>query len=161
LKQVILGQQQQAIQAAAIVETPLRVMPDQMYTLRIHVMGRNEPGQSTQQRPEVHGGQEMGLSRLTHGDIAVIEVRSILHQSYAYIVQRATVTIPAEGYVSEVTIPMQSLSNGPTGRRDRLHVFFMDERRHPLYEKPFAVEIFVSNHVKRGNEGHHVLTIPL
>jgi predicted N-acetyltransferase YhbS len=30
----------------------------------------------------------------------------------------------------------------------------------PLYEKPFVVEVFVSHHVKRGHEGHHVLTIP-
>ncbi len=157
LKQVLLGQQQQVIMAAAIVETPLRVLPDQMYTLRIHIIGRDEPGPTAQRRTE---GQEISLSGLSHGDIALIEVRSVLQQSYAYIVQRATVTVPAEGYVAEVTIPMQSLSSTPTGRRDRLHIFFMDEHHHPLYEKPFAVEIFVSQHVKRGNEGHNVLTIP-
>jgi serine/threonine protein kinase len=158
LKQVLLGQQQRLITAAAIVETPLRVLPNQMYTLRIHIMGRNEPGQAARKRAE---GQEMGLSGLSHGDTVLIEVRSVLQQSYAYIVQRASVTTPAEGYVAEVTIPMQPLSTAPTGRRDRLHIFFLNEHRHPLYEKPFAVEIFVSHHVKRGNEGHHVLTIPL
>jgi len=157
LKQVLLGQQQQVIMAAAIVETPLRVLPDQMYTLRIHVIGRDEPGPTAQRRTE---GQEISLSGLSHGDTALIEVRSVLQQSYAYIVQRATVTVPAEGYVAEVTIPMQSLSSTPAGRRHRLHIFFMDEHHHPLYEKPFAVEIFVSQHVKRGNEGHNVLTIP-
>ncbi len=160
LKQVLLGQQQQVIIAAAIVETPLRVLPDQMYTLRIHVIGRDERGPAAQRRTE---GQEIspgGLCVLSHGDTVLIEVRSVLQQSYAYIVQRATVAIPAEGYVAEVTIPMQSLSSTPAGRRDRLHIFFMDEHRHPLYEKPFAVEIFVSQHVKRGNEGHNVLTIP-
>lgn len=157
LKQVLLGQQQQVIMAAAIVETPLRVLPDQMYTLRIHVIGRDEPGVAAQRRTEK---QEISLSGLSHGDTVQIEVRSVLQQSYAYIVQRATVTIPAEGYVAEVTIPMQSLSSIPTGRRDRLHIFFMDEHHDPLYEKPFAVEIFVSQHVKRGSEGHNVLTIP-
>lgn len=157
LKQSLLGQQQQIILAAAIVETPLRVLPDQMYSLRIHVMGRNDLGQTGRSRP-AEGG--ISLSRMVHGDTVLIEVRSVLQQSYAYIVQRASVTIPAEGYVAEVTIPMQSLSTTPVGRRDRLHIFFLDEQRHPLYEKPFAVEIFVSHHVKRGDEGHHVLTIP-
>lgn len=70
-------------------------------------------------------------------------------------------TIPAQGHVAVVTIPMQSLTSAPTGRRDSSHIFFMDERRHPLYEKPFALEVFVSNHVKPGSEGHHVLAIPL
>ena len=157
LKQVLLGKQQQAILAAAIIETPLRVLPDQMYTLRIHIIGRDEPDTAARKRAD---GQELSLSRLVHGDTVLIEVRSVLQQSYAYIIQRASVTVPAEGYVAEVTIPMQPLSSTPTGRRDRLHIFFMNEHRQHLYEKPFAVEIFVSHHVKRGNEGHHVLTIP-
>ncbi|GAC1567555.1 MAG: hypothetical protein NVS3B14_13940 [Ktedonobacteraceae bacterium] len=157
LKHAVLGKQQHAISAAAIIETPLRVLPDQLYTIRLHVMGRDEAA------PLNHANRGVGdgLSALVHGDVALIEVRSVLHQSYAYVVQLATVTIPAEGYVAEVTIPMQPLSSSPTGRRDRLHISFLNEQRHPLYEKPFVLEIFVSNHVKRGSEGHHVLTIPV
>ena len=144
------------IAAAAIIETPLRVLPGQLYTIRMHVMGRNLVESSTQKQQG-----SGGLSALTHGDIAVVEVRSVLRESFAYVVQMATVTIPAEGYVAEVSIPMQPLSSTPTGRRDRLHIFFLNEQRHPLYEKPFVLEIFVSHHVKRGSEGHHVLTIPM
>lgn len=156
IKQAVLGQQQHVIAAAAIIETPLRVLPDQLYTIRMHVMGRNQAEPSTEKRKS-----SGGLSALAHGDVAVIEVRSVLQESYAYVVQMATVTIPAEGYVAEVSIPMQPLSSTPTGRRDRLHIFFLNEQRHPLYEKPFVLEIFVSHHVKRGSEGHHVLTIPM
>ena len=156
IKQAVLGQQQHVVAAAAIIETPLRVLPDQLYTIRVHIMGRNQGESST--KKQVSSG---GLSALVHGDTVMIEVRSVLHESYAYIVQMATVTVPAEGYVAEVSIPMQPLSSTPAGRRDRLHVFFLNEDRHPLYEKPFVLEIFVSHHVKRGTEGHHVLTIPV
>lgn len=156
IKQAVLGQQQHVVAAAAIIETPLRVLPDQLYTIRVHIMGRNQDESSTKQQ-ESSGG----LSVLMHGDTVMIEVRSVLQESYAYVVQMATVTVPAEGYVAEVSIPMQPLSSTPTGRRDRLHVFFLNEDRHPLYEKPFVLEIFVSHHVKRGSEGHHVLTIPV
>ena len=156
IKQVVLGQQQHVLAASAIIETPLRVLPDQLYTIRLHIMGRNRVESSTAKLQS-----SGGLSALVHGDVVIIEVRSVLQESYAYVVQTARVTIPAEGYVAEVSIPMQPLSNTPTGRRDRLHVFFLNEHRHPLYEKPFVLEIFVSHHVKRGSEGHHVLTIPL
>jgi hypothetical protein len=37
----------------------------------------------------------------------------------------------------------------------------MDENRHPLYEKPFVIEVFVSHLVQNGREGHNVLSIPL
>lgn len=159
-KQALLGEQQQLVTAAGIIETPLRVQPDQMFTLRIHVMGRNEPGNAIQRRANNGEAEEISLSRLVAGDTVQIEVRSALQQNLAFLVQRASVTIPVEGYVAEVTIPMRSLSSAPAGRRDRLHIVFMDESRQPLYEKPFAVEIFVSNHVKPGSEGHNVLTIP-
>lgn len=157
LKQMVLGQQQTALAAAAIIETPLRVLPDQLYMLRINIMGREEPDADAQGREE---GRALGLSGLAHGDTVLIEVRSVLQQSYAYIVQKATVSVPAEGYVAEVVIPMQPLSTTPIGRRDRLHIFFLNEHHHPLYERPFAVEVFVSHHVKRGEEGHYILTIP-
>ncbi|MGH2497287.1 MAG: protein kinase domain-containing protein [Ktedonobacteraceae bacterium] len=158
LKQAVLGEQQHVIAAAAIIETPMRVLPDQLYTIRLHVMGRDQVDSANEKRGNQRAG---GLSTLVHGDVALVEVRSVLQESYAYVVQMATVTIPAEGYVAEVTIPMQPLSSTPTGRRDRLHIFFLNEQRHPLYEKPFVLEIFVSHHVKRGSEGHHVLTIPI
>jgi len=156
VKQIVLGQQQHVVAAAAIIETPLRVLPDQLYTIRMHIMGRNQVESSTG-KPQGSGG----LSALVHGDVVRIEVRSVLQESYAYVVQIASVIIPAEGYVAEVSIPMQPLSSTPTGRRDRLHVFFLNEHRHQLYERPFVLEIFVSHHVKRGSEGHHVLTIPV
>jgi len=158
MKRAVLGQQQQTITVAAIVETPLRVPPDQVYTLRIYVVGRNDPGQGTRRSDE---NGELGLSKLVCGDSLLIEVRSVLQQSYAYLVQRASLTIPQEGYAAEVTIPLRSLSNAPSGRHDRLHISFKDEHHHLLYEKPFAVEVFVSHRVKPGNEGHNVLTIPL
>jgi hypothetical protein len=91
----------------------------------------------------------------------LIEVRSALYQSYAYIVQQALVTVPADGYVAEVMIPMRPLANGPSGRRDRLHIFFLNEQRQPLYDKPFVVELFISHLVQPGREGHNVLTLPI
>jgi len=158
LKQAILGKQEHVLTAAAIIETPMRVQPDQMYNIRMHIIGRNEPELPPGAK---RGSRPGGLSALVYGDTVSIEVRSVLQQSYAYIVQRATVTVPAEGYVAEVTIPMQPLSSTPVGRRDRLHIFFLDANRNQLYEKPFVVEVFVSQHVRRGQEGHHVLTIPV
>jgi hypothetical protein len=91
----------------------------------------------------------------------LIEVRSALYQNYAYIVQRALVTVPADGYVAEVTIPMRPLASGPSGRRDRLHIFFLNEQHQPLYDKPFVVELFISHLVQPGREGHNVLTLPI
>lgn len=158
LQRLILGQQQHTVMAAAIIETPLRVQPNQGYTLRLHIMGRDEPAPPPETQKSV---RPTGLSALVHGDTVLIEVRSALHHSYTYLVQQATVTVPAAGYAAEVTIPMQPLSSGPSGRRDRLHIFFLDEQRRPLYEKPFVVELFVSHLVQFGREGHHVLTIPI
>lgn len=155
LQQIVLGEQKHGIAAAAIIETPLRVQPQQTYTIRIQLMGRNIPllaGSST---------STSGLSALVEGGLVHIEVRSALYQNYAYVIQQAAVHIPAAGFAAEVTIPMKPLSGGPSGRRDRLHIFFMDEQRHPLYEKPFVFELFISNLVQPGREGHNVLTIPL
>ena len=84
----------------------------------------------------------------------------MLNQNDTSIMQQATVIIPAAGNVSEVTIPIQSLSNIPGGRRGCLHIFFFDKQHHPLYDKPFVIEVFVSFLVKRGHEGRQVLTIP-
>ncbi len=150
LRRFVLGQQQYNITAAALIETPLRVQPHQNYTMRIQIMGRD-----TSPNPGV------GLSGLVKGEPVHIEVRSALYHKYAYIVQQADVTLPGLGYAAAITIPLQPLSDGPSGRRERLHIHFMDEQRNPLYEKPFAVEIFISPLVHAGREGHNVLPIPL
>jgi len=160
LKQIqrfVLGQQRHTTTAAAIIETPLRVQPNQEYAIRLHLIGRDEITSPPEARNDV---QPTGLSALIHGEQVFVEVRSALHQNFAYIVQQASVRIPADGYEAEVTIPMQPLSIGPNGRRDRLHIFLLDEQHHPLYEKPFVVEIFISHLVQPGREGHNVLTIP-
>jgi hypothetical protein len=158
IQRLILGQQQHSVEAAAIIETPMRVRPDQPYNLRLHIMGRDEPAL----HPDANQGTApTGLSALVHGESIQVEVRSVLQQGYTYILQQATVTVPASGYAAEVTIPMQQQTLSTTGRRDRLHIFFLDELRRPLYEKPFVVEVFVSPLVQFGREGHQVLTIPL
>ena len=165
LQRFVLGEQKHSTTAAAIIETPLRVQPDQAYTIRIQLMGRKAPGvgneQGTFSWSESKKSVSAGLSGLVEGELVFIEIRSALYQSFAYVVQRAAVHIPAQGFAAEVTIPMQPLSSGPTGRRDRLHIFFMDEKHCPLYEKPFIVELFISHLVQPGREGHNVLTIPI
>lgn len=158
LQRLALVKQQGAIMAAAFIESPICVQPNQVFTLRIHILGRDKPKlpSGTQQEE----GRLTWLSSLAQGDTLSIEVRVVLNQRHTYKVQKATVTIPAAGYVAEVMIPIQPLTSVPSGRRDRLHIFFFDQQRHPLYDKPFMVEVFVSHLVKRGHEGHHVLTIP-
>ncbi len=150
LRRFVLGQQQYNTAVAALIETPLRVQPHQGYLMRIKIMGRD-----TAPNPGV------GLSGLVKDDIVHIEVRSALYHKYAYIVQQAEIRLPAQGYAAAITIPLQPLSDGPSGRRERLHIHFMDVQRNPLYEKPFAVEIFISPLVQAGREGHNVLPIPL
>jgi serine/threonine protein kinase len=156
-KRFLLAEQQHSTTAAAVIETPLRVQPNQGYTIRIQLTGRDAPmpPQSAES-----GTLPIGLSALVTGEIVHIEVRSALFQTYAYIVQRADVNLPGTGYAAEVTIPMQPLSNGPTGRYERLHIFFMDALSRPLYEKPFVVEVLISHLVPPGREGYNVLTIP-
>jgi len=154
LQRFILGQQQHAMFAAAIIESPTSVQPDQIFMLRIHIMGRDEPTTPLEvDRPP-------GLSGLMNGDTLSIEVRAVLNQNLTIIVQQAIATIPAAGYIAEITIPIKPFANLPDGMRERLLISFMNKQRRPLYEKPFAVGIFVSHYVKRGHEGHHVVTIP-
>jgi serine/threonine protein kinase len=150
LRRFVLGRQQYNTAAAALIETPLRVQPHQSYLMRIKIMGRD-----TTSNPGT------GLSGLVKDDVVHIEVRSALFHKYAYIVQQAEVQLPGQGYAAAITIPLQPLSDGPSGRRERLHIHFMDKKRNPLYEKPFAVEIFISPLVQAGREGHNVLPIPL
>jgi len=158
LQRFLLGEQQHSTTAAALIETPLRVQPNQGYTIRIHLMGREDV---TALSGSKKGTQPVGLSAIVRDEIVHIEVRSAIFQNYAYVAQRADVQMPGDGFAAEVLIPMQTLSDGPSGRRERLHIFFMDEMKRPLYEKPFAIEIFVSRLVQSGREGHNVLTIPL
>lgn len=158
LQRFFLGEQQRSTTAAALIETPLRVQPNQGYSLRIHLMGRDVPTPPPGARRRT---APTGLSALVQGETVHIEVRSALYQNYAYIVQRADVTLPGHDYAAEVVIPMQPLDSAPSGRRERLHIFFTDELRHPLYEKPFVVEVFVSHLVQSGREGYNVIPIPL
>ncbi len=157
LQRLILGQQQHTMIAAAMIELPLSVQPNQIFILRIHIMGRDEP---TTPLDVKEVDPSPGLSRLINGDTLSIEVHAVLNQNYTFVMQQATATIPAAGYIAEITIPIKPFSNLPGAMRERLLISFLDKQRHPLYEKPFIVEVFVSQHVKRGHEGHHVLTIP-
>jgi serine/threonine protein kinase len=152
VQRFILGEQKHTTMAAALIETPMRIQPTQSYAIRIQIIGRDQLTDET---------QTGGLSALADGDIVHIEVRLALYQNYAYMVQQADVAIPASGYAAEVTVPMHPLSSGPSSRRERLHIFFMDQERNPLYEKPFVIELFVSPLVQLGHEGHNVLSIPM
>src|SRR5260370_16435911 len=108
---MILGRQRPIIMAAAIVESPSRVQPTQVFTLRLHIMGRDKPLPT----PKANTNDRFaGLSTLQHGDTTLIEVLSVLHQTYAYIVQQTTVTIPAAAYIAEVLIPIHFLSTTPS-----------------------------------------------
>src|SRR5260221_6444885 len=157
LQHFFMGEQH-STKAAALIETPLRVQPEQNYSIRIYVMGREEPTLPPEAKRDTSAAS---LSALIPGEVIHIEVRSTLYQNLAYVVQRAVLQLPRQGYAAEVTIPMQSPNSSRVGRRERLHIFFHDEMGNPLYEKPFIVELSVSPYVQSGREGHHVLTIPL
>ena len=158
IQRAVLGEQQHTTSAAAIIETPLRVQPNRQYNIRIRLMGRDEASNPPGTKK---GIVPRGLSAQAHGDLVYIEVRSALHENFTYIVQQAAVNIPALGYVAEVVIPMQPFGSKASGRRERLHIVFMDELHRSLYTKPFVIELFVSNLVQSGREGHHVLPIPV
>jgi len=173
IQRVLVGERLQTTTAATI-ENPLRVQPDQGFSIRIRLMGRDEPDPGTLPRGRVsdpsrphsrlygtmEGIQPSGLGARVHDELVYVEVRSAIHEHYAYIVQQAAVKIPAQGYVADIVIPMQPFSRKSNGRRERLHVFFFDDMRRPLYERPFVLEILVSYLVQPGREGHHVLPIP-
>lgn len=157
LQLLILGQQHHIMNAAAMIESPVCVQPDQIFMLRIRVMGRDKPTTPLDvKEPDCSAG----LSRLKSGDTFSIEVSAMLHQNYTFVVQQTTNTIPAAGFISEITIPIKLLTNMPGAIRERLLISFLDKQLQPLYEMPSIVEVFVSQHVKRGHEGHHVLAIP-
>jgi serine/threonine protein kinase len=154
----MLGQQQRALLATAIIESPISVKPDQTFMLRIQIMGRNEAANAL----EAHGNERpSGLSGLISGDTLSVEVRTVINQNFAVIEQRADVTIPSAGNVAEICLPMKPYANLPDGMREHLNISFLDTQQKPLYEKPFPVEVFVSRYARRGHEGYHVFTIPL
>lgn len=173
IQRILVGERKQTTTAATI-ENPLRIQPDQSFNIRIRLTGRNEPDvgllprghASTPGRPHsrlygtMEGVPSSGLGARVQDDLVYVEVRSAIHENYAYIVQQAAVKIPAQGYVAEIVIPMQPFSRKSNGRRERLHVFFFDDMRRPLYERPFVLEILVSYLVQPGREGHHILPIP-
>ena len=156
LQHFFMGEQH-STKAAALIETPLRVQPEQNYSIRIYVMGREEPTLPPEAKRDTPAAS---LSALIPGEVIHIEVRSTLYQNLAYVVQRAGLQLPRQGYAAEVTIPMQSPNSSRGGPRERLHIFFHDETGNPLYERPFIVELSVSPHVQPGREGYHALTIP-
>ena len=162
VKRFVLGGQPRTNNTVALIETPMRIQANKNYTIRIHIIGRNEPKlvSKSKQNPELT--RPCGLGLLTHGDMVHIEVRSALYHNYAYIVQQADVEIPAQNYAAEIIIPMRSIITDSSGtKRERLHIFFTDEQRNSLYEQPFVIELFISNRVPSGQEGHNVLSIPV
>jgi serine/threonine protein kinase len=161
VKRFVLDGQARTNNAVAMIETPMRIQPNKNYTLRIHIMGRNEPKHVSGFKQRNDATVLSGLSSLICGERVHIEVRSALYHNYAYIVQQTDVEIPATNYAAEITIPMRSITDGTGTKRERLHIFFTDQKQNPLYEKPFVVELFISNLVQSGNEGHNVLAIPL
>jgi hypothetical protein len=160
-KRFLLGGQPRINNAVALIETPMRIRPNMNYTIRIHVIGRNEPKRVPGSKQSNGTARLGGLGSLKHGEQVHIEVRSALYNNYAYIVQQTDVEVPAHNYAAEVTLPMRSITDRSGTRRERLHIFFTDEKRNPLYEEPFLVELFISSLVQPGHEGHNVLSIPL
>jgi serine/threonine protein kinase/ribosomal protein L40E len=161
VKRFVLGDQPHINNAVAMIETPMRIQPNTNYTIRIHIMGRNEPKRVSGFKQSNNTAELGGLGSLVHGELVHIEVRSALYHSYAYIVQQTDVEVPAHNYAAEVTIPMRSITDRSGTKRERLHIFFTNEKRNPLYEQPFLIELFISNLVQSGHEGYNVLSIPL
>jgi serine/threonine protein kinase/ribosomal protein L40E len=161
VKRFVLGGQPRTNNAVAMIETPMRIQPNKNYTIRIHVMGRDEPKRPHSSKQNNDNAALGGLGSLIHGDVVHIEVRSALYHNYAYIVQQTDIEVPGHNYAAEITIPMRSITDSSGTRRERLHIFFTDEKHNPLYEKPFLIELFISSLVQSGHEGHNVLSIPV
>jgi hypothetical protein len=143
---------------AALIETPLCIQPDQRYAVRIQLLGRDEP---VSIEGTARGMPVAGLSALVRGEPVHIEVRAATPQADVAPLQQAEVCLPGSDYMAEVTLPMQPLSRSQRGRRERLHIYFMDRHHRPLYERPFVIELFISPLVQTGREGYHALPIPL
>ncbi len=143
--------------AAALIETPLCIHPNQRYVVRIQLMGRDEPGATAGTAADM---PLTGLSALARGELVHIEVRTAVAQDDLEIVQRAQVCLPGSDYMAEVTLPMQPRSRSQRGQSERVQIRFMDGQCRPLYEKPFVIELFISPLVQAGREGYHALPIP-
>ncbi len=149
IQRQVLGRQQMDAKAAVLIETPQSLQPGQSYSIRMHITGRNE----------AHGSVE-GIGALVKGDPVHIEIRMGRYANTAPVVQQADVYLPGSESIAIVTLPMQQFSTETSGRRERLHIFFMNETCQPLYTRPFAVDIFVSPLIRYGREGRTVLRIP-
>jgi hypothetical protein len=138
------------VDIAGSIEGPLRLAPQQKYTMRISIMGRATAACK-------HGG----LSSLACGDAVNIMVCSALDERYAYLLREIAVTVPTQNAVLEVTVPLIAIDSEQSWHRERLQVYFFDSHDQPLYEKPFAFDLTVSPRVTPGKEGYVPLTIPL
>ncbi len=156
IQHIFLGERN--IVAAALIETPLRLQPNQRYALRINLVGRDRPALPA----GVQGEAPLaGLSALAQGELVHIEVRAAIDKNDVSVVQQAEVHIPRHNYMAEIMLPMQPRSSGTLGQRERVHILFLDEAYRPLYEKPFVIELFISPLVQTGHEGYYALPIPL
>ncbi|MFL5626169.1 MAG: hypothetical protein ACJ788_11310 [Ktedonobacteraceae bacterium] len=156
IQHVFVGERN--IVAAALIETPLRLQPNQRYALRINLVGRDKPA-----LPAGVQGEALlaGLSALAQGELVHIEVRAAIAKNDVSVVQQVEVRIPRRNYMAEIMLPMQPRSAGSLGQRERVYILFLDKAYRPLYEKPFVIELFISPLVQSGQEGYYALPIPL
>jgi hypothetical protein len=135
---------------AGSIESPIRLAPQQSYSLRIRITGRDKPVDELG-----------GLSSLIHGDVVRIATRSALHEQYTHVMREVAVELPEKGTQLEVTIPFIALGITRRWRSERIHVFFLDGVNQPLYEQPFALDLVISPFVAPGKEGYLSIPIPL
>ena len=81
IKRFVSGGQPHINNAVALIETPMRIQPNTNYTIRIHIMGRNEPKQASGSKQRNGTAGLGGLGSLIHGDLVHIEVRSALYHN--------------------------------------------------------------------------------
>jgi hypothetical protein len=135
---------------AGSIEGPLRLAPQQKYSIRIRIMGRSTAVSE-------HGG----LSSLACGDEVNMMICSALNERYAYLLHEIAVAVPVQDSLLEVTVPLIAIDSEQSWHRERLQVYFFDGLDQPLYEKPFAFDLIVSPRVSPGKEGYVAMTIPL
>lgn len=134
---------------AGSIEGPLRLAPQQKYTLRIRIMGR-----------DTAVGEHGGLSSLANGDEVNIMICSALDERFTYLMREIVVAVPAHDSLLEVNVPLIAIDSEHYWHRERIQVYFFDMLDQPLYEKPFAFDLMVSPRVSPGREGYVALTIP-
>ncbi|HTK08233.1 MAG TPA: hypothetical protein VL485_13760 [Ktedonobacteraceae bacterium] len=139
-----------AANIAGSIEGPLRLAPQQRYTIRIRITGRDSAASE-------HGG----LSSLVCGDEINIVIYSALDERYTRLMREIVVAIPAEGSFLEVTVPLIAIDDTYYWHRERIQVYFLDSHNQQLYERPFAFDLTISPRVTPGKEGYVAVTIPL